>query len=125
MTIKVGISGSRTIINREFIFKQLDWYLSNLKMDNEIILVHGGAKGVDSIAESWAKKNKIKTEIYLPDYDKYGKAAPIKRNQTIVDNSDYFIAIQLENSRGTQDAINKAIGRGLPIKIIKYETCNS
>lgn len=119
--VKVGISGSRTIKDREFVFQQLDWYLSRLKRDYELILLHGGAIGFDRIAESWAKKNKVKTEIYLPNYEKYGKGAPLKRNQTIVDNSDYFIAIQQNNSRGTQDAIDKAIRRGLPIKIIKYE----
>jgi hypothetical protein len=46
------------------------------------------------------------------------KIAPILRNQTIVDNSNYFIAMQQNKSRGTQDAINKAVKRGIPIKII-------
>jgi hypothetical protein len=117
--VRVGVSGSRTIKDREFVFQQLDWYLSRLKMDYELILLHGGAKGFDSLCESWAKKNKIKTEIYLPDYNKYNKGAPLKRNETIVNNSDYFIAMQQNDSKGTQDAINKAIKRGLPIKIIK------
>lgn len=115
--VRVGISGSRTIKDKEFVFQQLDWYLSNLKRDYEVILVHG----VDKLCEKWAQEKKIKTEIYLPEYDKYPpKQAPILRNQTIVDNSDYFIAIQAENSKGTQDAINRAINRGLPIKIIKF-----
>jgi hypothetical protein len=118
--VRVGVSGSRTIKDREFVFQQLDWYLSRLKMDYELILLHGGAKGFDSLCESWAKKNKIKTEIYLPQYDLHPpKLAPILRNETIVNNSDYFIAIQQNDSKGTQDAINKAIKRGLPIKIIK------
>jgi len=118
--IRVGVSGSRTITDKDFVFHQLDFYLSRLLKDNEVIIVHGGAKGFDSLCEDWAKKNKIKTEIYLPQYDLHpSKLAPILRNQIIVDNSDYFIAMQKDNSKGTQDAINKAVKRGLPIKIIK------
>lgn len=118
--IRIGVSGSRTIQNKDFVFQQLDYYLSRLIKYNECIIIHGGAKGFDSICEKYAQKREIKTEIYLPEYDKYPpKIAPILRNQTIVDNSDYFIAIQQDNSKGTQDAINKAIKRGLPIKIIK------
>jgi hypothetical protein len=118
-TVRIGVSGSRTITDKDFVFQQLDFYLSRLLKDNECIIVHGGAKGFDSLCELWAQEKGIKTEIYLPDYKNNNpKVAPILRNQTIVDNSDYFIAMQQYNSRGTQNAINKAIKRGLPIKII-------
>jgi hypothetical protein len=119
-TIRIGVSGSRTITDKDFVFEQLGFYLSRLLRDNECIIIHGGAKGFDTLCELYAQEKGIKTEIYLPDYENNSpKIAPILRNQIIVDKSDYFIAMQKDKSKGTQDAINKAVKRGIPIKIVK------
>lgn len=118
--VKVGISGSRTIVDKELIFSTLDFYLSRfIKEGEDLIIVHGNAKGVDSLCEQWAQENKIKTEIYLPEYDKFHpKLAPIKRNQQIVDASDYLIGITTGSS-GTASTIKMAEKKGIPIKIVK------
>lgn len=43
-------------------------------------IVSGGAKGIDACARKWAEKNGLKITEFLPDYSRYGRAAPIKRN---------------------------------------------
>jgi hypothetical protein len=118
--IKVGITGSRAITNQGFVFSCLDFYLRRFLDDPEnLTLILGGAKGVDSSAELWAQENSIKTEIYLPEYDKFPpKVAPIKRNQTIVDNSDYLLAIT-NGSKGAAATIKMAEKKGIPIKTVK------
>lgn len=118
--VKVGITGSRTILDEQFVFSTLSFYLARFLKDPEnLTLCHGGAKGVDSSAELWARENNIKTEIYLPEYDKFPpKVAPIKRNQTIVDNSDYLLAITTGSS-GTASTIRMAEKKGIEIKIVK------
>lgn len=119
--INLAISGSRSIKDKNFIFKILDYYLSRLIREYEITILHGGAVGVDTIADNWAKINKIKTEIFKPEYDKYPpKVAPIKRNQTIVDNADYLLAITT-GSNGTASTIKMADKKGINIRIVKYE----
>lgn len=117
--IKIGISGSRTIIDKELVFSTLDFYLSRfIKEGEELVIVHGNAKGVDCLANDWAISKSIKTEIYEPEYDKYPpKFAPIKRNQTIVDAADYLIAITTGSS-GTASTLKMAQKKGIPIKII-------
>lgn len=118
--IRVGMTGSRTIIDEQFVFSTLSFYLARFLKDPEnLILVHGNAVGVDSLSELWARENSIKTEIYLPEYDKFPpKVAPIKRNQTIVDNSDYLLAITT-GSNGTASTIRMAEKKGIEIKIVK------
>lgn len=119
-TVRVGIVGSRSITSSEYVFSVLDFYLSRLLEENEVVIVSGGAIGIDSLGAQWAELRKLKTEIYLPDYKQYGKSATFIRNQQIIDNSDYLIAITT-GSNGTADSIKRAQKKNIPIKIIQYE----
>ena len=119
-TVKVGVIGSRSITSSEYVFSVLDFYLSRLLEENEVVIVSGGAIGIDRLGAQWAELRKLKTEIYLPDYKQYGKSATFLRNQQIIDNSDYLIAITT-GSNGTADSIKRAVKKNIPIKIIKYE----
>lgn len=51
-------------------------------------IASGGAKGVDSSAREYALTHGIKLTDFLPEYDKYGRSAPLKRNITIIEHSD-------------------------------------
>lgn len=118
--VHCGIVGSRSITSSEYVFSVLDFYLSRLLEENEVVIVSGGAIGIDSLGAQWAEQRKLKTEIYLPDYKQYGKSATFLRNQQIIDNSDYLIAITT-GSNGTADSIKRAVKKNIPIKIIQYE----
>ena len=119
-TVKVGIVGSRSITFSEYVFSVLDFYLSRLLEENEVVIVSGGAVGIDSLGAQWAELRKLKTEIYLPDWQTHGKKAGFLRNQQIIDNSDYLIAITT-GSNGTADSIKRAVKKNIPIKIVQYE----
>lgn len=120
MTVKIAVVGSRSITDEDYVFSVLDFYLSRLLKENECVIVSGGAVGIDSLGAQWAGLRKLKTEIYLPNYKQYGKSATFLRNQTIVDNADYLIAITT-GSKGTADSIKRAEKKGIAIKIINYE----
>ena len=68
-------------------------------------IVSGGAVGVDRCAAEFAIKNKLKLREFLPEYDKYGRAAPILRNQRIVEYADMVIAFWDGKSKGTLSVI--------------------
>jgi hypothetical protein len=117
---KVAVVGSRSIQDTQFVFNTLDFYLARLLKEYEVIIVSGGAIGIDSLSVDFAREKNLKTEIYLPDYKQYGKGATFIRNSQIVEASDYLIAITT-GSKGTQDSINKARKKGIEVKVIKYE----
>ena len=71
-------------------------------------IISGGARGADSLSERYAKENGIPTEIYLAQWDLFGKKAGFMRNTTIVENSDIVIAFWNQKSKGTRDSIGKA-----------------
>ncbi|MBR2460768.1 MAG: DUF2493 domain-containing protein [Clostridia bacterium] len=55
-------------------------------------IVSGGAEGVDSYAAEYAREHGIKLTVFLPEYQRYGRAAPIVRNKQIVDYADKIVA---------------------------------
>ena len=81
-------------------------------------IVSGGARGVDSSAADYARRNGIKLTEFLPDYERYGRAAPIVRNRLIVDYSDAVIAFWNGRSKGTLSVIKYAEKAGKECKVI-------
>lgn len=82
------------------------------------MIVSGGARGADTLAREYAIKNNIPLIEYLPEYDRYGRRAPIMRNIQIVDNCDYLLAFWNGSSRGTKFTIDYAVRRGIPYKVV-------
>ena len=97
----------------------------NLRVDNlqdylpptTTEIVSGGARGIDTCARNYALKQKIKLTEFLPDYDKYGRAAPLKRNLQIINHADLVITFWNGKSRGTHHVINECKKRNKKIKL--------
>ena len=84
-------------------------------------IVTGGAVGVDSVAADYARAAGLELTLFLPEYERYGRAAPIVRNKRIVDYADEVIAFWNGCSKGTLSVINYAKKTGKPCKIILCE----
>ena len=81
-------------------------------------IVSGGAVGVDSCAAEYAQRNGLKLTEFLPQYERYGRAAPIMRNREIVDYSDKIIAFWDGESKGTLSVIKYAEKTGKECVVI-------
>lgn len=106
--MKVAIIGSREITVYD-IDKRIP--------PDTTLIISGGASGIDSLAERYAQKHGIPTKIFHPNYELYGKSAPLIRNKLIVDSADLVIAIWNGESRGTEFTINYAKSRKVPCQI--------
>ena len=82
-------------------------------------IVSGGAKGADSYAKQYALQNNIPLMEFLPDYQRFGRKAPILRNIDIVENCDFLIAFWDGISRGTKFTIDYARKKGVKVKVIE------
>jgi len=89
---------------------------------NVNLIISGGASGIDNLAESYAQKHDIPILIISPDYKKYGKLAPLKRNEEIVDKADIVIAFWDMQSKGTEHVINYAKSKNK--KVILHKILN-
>jgi hypothetical protein len=100
--MKVAVIGSRELK------VDLDKYLP----EGITLVVSGGARGIDSLAEGYAERHGIKKLIFLPDYGRYGRQAPLLRNELIVDAADIVYAFWDGVSRGTKYTIDYARAKG-------------
>ena len=80
-------------------------------------IVSGGARGIDTCARNYALKNDLKLTEFRPEYNKYGRGAPLKRNETIVNYADMVLAFWDGESRGTKFVINYCEKVGKECKI--------
>lgn len=82
-------------------------------------IVSGGAKGIDTCAEQYAREHHIPFTLFLPEYEKFGRAAPIKRNKQIVDYADMILAFWDGCSHGTRFVIQYCKKTKKPCRVIQ------
>ena len=110
--MKVAIIGSRNIM-----VENLGDYLP----ENTTEIVSGGAKGVDSCAKEYAEKNGVKLTEFLPDYARYKRGAPLKRNIQIIEYADIVLAFWDGKSAGTKHVIENCKKIEKEVKVIIIE----
>jgi len=113
--MRLAVVGSRSFDNKARLAEVLAEY-----SPSEII--SGGAQGADTLAAEWAREHAIPVREFLPDYARYGRAAPLKRNVLIVDNADLLIAFWDGSSRGTKHTIDRAQEKGVKVRIERFST---
>lgn len=74
--MKLLIAGSRSITDLDI--------SPYIPAETELI-ISGGAKGIDTLAENYADKMKLSKLIMRPQYHLYRRAAPLKRNDCLYD----------------------------------------
>ena len=85
-------------------------------------IVSGGARGIDTCAREYAGANGLKLTEFLPDYKRYGRGAPLKRNLQIIDYADEVLAFWDGRSRGTKYVIEQCKKRNKKVTVIKTVT---
>lgn len=80
-------------------------------------IVPGGARGIDTCARAYAHSHQIKLTEFLPEYEKYGPSAPLRRNITIIEYADLVLAFWDGASRGTKFVIDNCKRRGIPVRV--------
>jgi hypothetical protein len=109
--MRVAVIGSRSAGNETLamILRELPAGCSEI--------ISGGAKGVDFFAKKAAGRLGLKYTCIRPRYQKYGRAAPLYRNNAIIEKADFVIAFWDGRSKGTRQAIACCISRRKPFRI--------
>lgn len=82
-------------------------------------VISGGARGADSMAESWARKNGIETQIFLPDHKRY-RHPYHHRNRLIAEACEQLVAFWDGHSTGTKYTIDYAKRIGKPVTVVRF-----
>jgi len=108
--MKILISGSRKLTDNST-YTQLENLLRSLHPTH---ILHGGAKGVDTLADRYATENQLPKTVINPDYTQ-GRHAPLLRNTKLVAMADKVICVYAADrirKGGTGDTYRKATRAG-------------
>jgi predicted Rossmann fold nucleotide-binding protein DprA/Smf involved in DNA uptake len=119
--MKVAVIGSRTL-SAESHYQQLSQELDALAIAEAqaiTLIISGGAAGVDTLAERYARERGIPTLVFLPDYQAHGRwSAPLRRNQLIVNEAEICLVLWDGRSKGTAHSVGLARKRGLRLIMV-------
>lgn len=76
--------------------------------DKITVVISGGAGGVDSYGEVWAREHGIPVEQYLANWARHGKSAGVRRNIEMAAMAEALVAIWDLVSPGTAHMITFA-----------------
>lgn len=110
--MKVAVIGSRTLD-----IDDLGKYLPSETKE----IVTGGAIGIDRSAATYAKKAGLILTEFLPDYARYKKGAPFRRNRQIAEYADKAVALWDGRSKGTLHTIRLFESLGKEVIVIRIE----
>lgn len=110
--MRIAVVGSRE-------FKRLDEVRQFIReQERDTVIISGGARGVDDVAVSEARRLGMPYEVYLADWGRHGRRAGAMRNYEMVRKCDQVVAFWDGESRGTKITIDEARAAGKPCKVI-------
>ena len=110
--MKLAIIGSRNLT-----VENIGDYIPNGVTE----IVSGGARGIDSQAAEYAREKSIPLTEFLPDYARYRRGAPLKRNEQIAQYSDAVLAFWDGESKGSAYTISLFEKLGKKTIVIKID----
>lgn len=81
------------------------------------VIVSGGARGIDALAKEYAQRKGLQLVEFPPDYQRFGKSAPLIRNRQIVEYCDCVVAIWDGFSTGTMQVVQLARKMKKPVSV--------
>lgn len=115
MVTRIAIGGSRYYTDYERFAAIVDQDLAELGLEEEVILLSGHARGVDTMVERYAQEHGLRVEIFQADWS-LGRVGGPLRNQRMVAAADYVIAFP-GGGPGTRSLISLSRKKGILLRI--------
>jgi hypothetical protein len=102
----------RSARERFFLRETLDVFHQGQPID---VLIHGGAKGADSIAGLWAAQRNIRVDVFKADWKALGKRAGPVRNARMLFEGKPDLVVAFPGGIGTLNMISQAKAAGVVV----------
>lgn len=119
--MKVLVCGGREYDNAYRVFETLsDLFIRSEKYGrmSEIELVQGGAKGADFLGRCWARCNGINHTEIKAEWNKFSRAAGIKRNEKMLSYGP-DIVVAFPGGKGTAHMVKISKEAGIKVLEVK------
>lgn len=110
---KVVVTGGRYYSDRGAVY----WFLDLIDQEYGVsVLIHGDAKGADTLCKEWAEKRGKQAIAYPADWKRHGRyKAGFIRNQTMIDEGKPDLLVAFPGRNGTADMKARSGEAGLTI----------
>jgi hypothetical protein len=113
MAHRVLVCGGRDFCDAARIWSVLDHYLR--EADNFSCVIHGAARGADSIAGEWAVARSLPVEAFPADWTGLGRGAGPIRNAQMLREGKPTLVIAFPGGTGTRDMVARSKRAGVPV----------
>ena len=120
--MKVLVCGDRNWTNRQLIERELRRF-----DPKTTIIIHGAARGADTIAGEIATSLGFQVMPFPADWDRLGRAAgPIRNREMLKQQPDRVLAFHnnLDKSKGTADMVSIARRALVPVEVFQETGAN-
>ena len=107
----VAVTGGKEVTDPAALWSVLD---RTHAKHGDMVLVHGGAPGIETVAAKWAEARSVDQVIVRPDWKAHGRAAPFRRNDALLDLLPRGV-IAFAGSGVTGNLVDKARQMGIPV----------
>ena len=114
----VALVGSRGWKDRQAVLRVVG------DLPPDAVVVSGGARGADTLAVAAARARGLQVFVVRPDYQRYGRQAPLRRNELIARTVTRMVAFWDGRSGGTAYAVSCMEKLGKPVEVVR-ELCYS
>lgn len=91
------------------------WMNKAIDGRTDVMVIHGGARGADSLAGRIAKQAGVSTWVFPADWAAHGKAAGHIRNKQMLDEGRPHLVLAAPGGRGTANMVAQARAVGVPV----------
>ena len=123
------VCGGRDYADSDKVYYTLDSVVDKLGLwhpdypnncvSQDLLIVSGGARGVDTFARYWAEGRGARINEYFPNWSKYGLRAGPLRNAEMLQNEKVDLVVAFPGGAGTRDMISRAQKARIEVRIIK------
>ena len=115
--MKLIIAGSRTFTDYQLLCQTLAPERHHI---TEVI--HGGARGADQLGFRWAVRHHVRSRCFAADWERFGKAAGVRRNHQMAQAGDMLLAFWDGRSAGTRHMISCMEQLSKPVVVVRVDT---
>lgn len=108
--MRVLVCGGRDYSDRTTVYRELD-----ALAPQPTVIIHGGARGADSLAEDWAASRDVMSHVWLANWKAHGRAAGPIRNSYMLTDGKPDLIVAFPGGRGTADMIRQAKRAGVTV----------
>jgi predicted polyphosphate/ATP-dependent NAD kinase len=119
--MRLLVCGGREYNNKKLVYEILEKFNGVDESVNIEVVIHGGAKGADSLAGIVAETLFLEVLVYPADWTKHGKSAGPIRNAQMLKEGKPDLVLAFPGGKGTENMILQAVKAGVPVLLVKDE----